>query len=253
MYSPNPYGQMQQTPSTAGALGGSVAYLRKVYSLFAGGIFFAIAGAMVALYAGTPTAVGEAGGVTIALPPIVAFGVEHWILTFLLYLGAFFAASSVRRVPGVNVAALLGYTFVTGLFIAPSIFFAMLMASQGMTLDASPVRDAFLLTGAAFTGLTGYVFITKKDFSYLGASLSIGLWVVFGAILLSMFLHSAVLELAIASVGVLLFAGYILYDTSRILQDREERDPVGAALRLFLDVVNMFLFLLRILSSARNR
>ncbi|MGH7329418.1 MAG: Bax inhibitor-1/YccA family protein, partial [Polyangiaceae bacterium] len=205
------------------------------------------------LYAGTPTAVGEAGGATIALPPIVAFGVEHWILTFILYIGAFFAASSVRRIPGVNVAALFGYTFVTGLFIAPSIFFAMLLASQGATLDPSPVRDAFLLTGAAFTGLTGYVFVTKKDFSYLGASLSIGLWVVLGAIILSMFLHSAVLELAIASVGVLLFAGYILYDTSRILQDRDEREPVGSALRLFLDVVNMFLFLLRILSSARNR
>ena len=253
MYSPNPFGQMQPIPATAGALPGAVAYLRKVYSLFAAGILFAIAGAMVALYAGAPTAVGEAGGATIALPPIVAFGVEHWVLTFLLYSGAFFAASSVRRVPGVNVAALLGYTFVTGLFIAPSIFFAMLLSSQGMTLDPSPVRDAFLLTGAAFTGLTGYVFVTKKDFSYLGASLSIGLWVVLGAILLSMFLHSAVLELAIASVGVLLFAGYILYDTSRILQDREEREPVGAALRLFLDVVNMFLFLLRILSSARNR
>ena len=253
MYSPNPYGQMQQIPTTAGALGGAVAYLRKVYALFAGGILFAIVGAMVALYAGAPTVVGEAGGQTIALPPIVAFGVEHWVLMFLMYLGAFFAASFARRIPGVNVAAFVGYTFVTGLFIAPSIFFAMLMASQGMTRDPSPVRDAFLLTGAAFTGLTGYVFVTKKDFSYLGASLSIGLWVVFGAILLSMFLHSAVLELAIASVGVLLFAGYILYDTSRILQDRDEREPVGSALRLFLDVVNMFLFLLRILSSARNR
>jgi modulator of FtsH protease len=239
--------------STAGALPGAIAYLRKVYSLFAGGILFAIAGALVALYAGQPTVVGESGGVSVALPPVVAFGVEHWVLMFLMYLGAFFAASFARRIPGVNVAALFGYTFVTGLFIAPSIFFAMLLASSGATLDPSPVRDAFLLTGAAFTGLTGYVFVTKKDFSFLGASLSIGLWVVLGAMLLSFFLHSAVLQLAIASVGVLLFAGYILYDTSRILQDREERDAVGSALRLFLDVVNMFLFLLRILSSARNR
>ena len=125
------------------------------------------------------------------------------------------------------------------------------MATHGATMDPSPVRDAFLLTGASFTGLTGYVLITRKDFSFLGASLSMGLWVVLGAMLLSFFVQSAALSLAIASVGVILFSGYILYDTSRILRD-PERNAVSAALRLFLDVVNLFLSLLRILSSSRR-
>lgn len=226
-------------------------YLRRVYALFTGGVAFAIAGALVALYAGTPETVGR-GSSVLSVPPIVAFGMRHWLLSLLLYVGAFFAASLLRRRPGVNVAALLGYTFVTGLFIAPSLYIAQVLATQGETLTASPVRDAFLLTGAAFTGLTGYVLVSRRNFSFLGAALNIGLWVIVGASLLAIFVGSPVLHLAIASVGVLLFAGYILYDTSRLLHEDDRTDAVGAALRLFLDVVNLFLFLLRIFSSSRR-
>jgi modulator of FtsH protease len=251
--SPSPI-RPAQNEGVGVVIGSSIAYLRKVYALFAGGIAFAIAGALVALYVGEPTVVGSMrGGETLALPPIVAFSVQHWFITFGLYIAAFFGATAVRRVRGLNVAALFGYTFITGLFIAPSLFFAQMMASAGATLDPSPIRDAFLLTGAAFTGLTGYVFVTKKDFSFLGASLSMGLWVLLGAMVLGFFLNSAALQLAIASVGVLLFSGYILYDTSRILRSEGPREAVSDALGLFLDVVNLFLFLLRILSSGRNR
>jgi modulator of FtsH protease len=224
-------------------------YLRRVYLYFTGGIAAAIAGALIALYAGQPVDVGAG----VAVPPIVAFGMQHWILALVAYFGAFMVASFVRRSPGLNVAALGAYGFITGLFLAPMLFFAQLAATQGQTLSASPVRDAFLLTGAAFTGLSGYVLISRKSFSFLGAALSMGIWVILGAMILGMFLHSAVFQLAIASVGVLLFCGYILYDTSRILHEPDD-DPVGAALRLFLDVVNLFVFLLRILaSSSRDR
>jgi modulator of FtsH protease len=238
--------------ATRGPVTAALPYLRKVYALFTGGILFAIAGAFVALYAGTPVDVRVDGGGSVAISPIVAFGVEHYIIMMIVYFGAFLGASALRRTPGVNLVALFGYTFITGLFLAPMIFFAQLLASRGMAMDAAPVRDAFLLTGAAFTGLTGYVFVSKKDFSFLGAALSTGIWVVLGALLLTFFVHSAALSLAVASVGVLLFCGYILYDTSRILRSADD-DPVSAALRLFLDVVNLFVFLLRILSSQRSR
>lgn len=243
MYNMNPYaaGRVASPASTLG-------YLRRVYLYFAGGVFAAIAGALVALYAGTPVAVAEG----VSVPPLVAFAIQHWVIGLILYFGAFMAASTLRHRPGLNVAALGAYTFVTGLYLAPMLFFAQLMASHGQTLDASPVRDAFLLTGAAFTGLSGYVLVSKKDFSFLGAALSMGIWVILGAMLLAIFVQSAALHLAIASVGVLLFCGYILYDTSRILREQDD-DAVGAALRLFLDVVNLFVFLVRILSSQRNR
>jgi len=234
------YGETRAVP----ALG----YLRKVYLYFTGGIAAAIGGALIALYAGQPIDVGDG----LSIPPIVAFGIQHWIISLLAYFGAFMVASYVRRAPGLNVAALGAYGFVTGLFLAPMLFFAQLAASHGQTLDSSPVRDAFLLTGAAFTGLSGYVLISRKNFSFLGAGLSMGIWVILGAMILGFFLQSAVLQLAIASVGVLLFCGYILFDTSRILHEPDD-DPVGAALRLFLDVVNLFVFLVRILASSRDR
>jgi modulator of FtsH protease len=227
-------------------------FVRRVYALLTAGIGFAIVGAMIALYAGAPVAVSAGRGETLTVPPVVAFEMEHGIVMVLVFIGAFFAASSARRIRGLNVAALFGYTFITGLFVAPSVFIAQAMASSGATIDASPVRDAFLLTGAAFTGLTAYCFITKKDFSFLGAALNTGIWVVIGASLLAMFLGSSALSLAVASVCVLLFSGYILYDTSRILRAGEDDDAVGAALRLFLDVVNLFLALLRILSARRS-
>ncbi len=227
-------------------------FLRKVYLLFTGGVWFAVVGALLALYAGAPVALTRGGAVVATVPPLVAFAMQHWIVMMLVYVGAFFAASFARHIRGLNVLALFGYAFITGLFIAPSIFVAQAMASAGHTLDASPVRDAFLLSGASFVGLSGYVLVSRKDFSRFGAALTMGLFVLIGASLLGLFIHAAVFQLAIASVGVLLFSGFILYDTSVIMREGE-RDAVGAALRLFLDIINLFLLLLRILSSSRDR
>jgi modulator of FtsH protease len=230
----------------------ALAFMRRVYLLFTGGVGFAVVGALLALYAGTPIPVTQHGVVVAEVPPLVAFAMEHWIIMLLGYVATFFAASFARRMRGVNVLALFGFAFVSGVFIAPSVFVAQAMATAGHTLDASPVRDAFLLTAAAFVGLSGYTIATRKDFSHLGAALSMGLFVLIGASLLGFFVHAAIFQLAVASVGVLLFAGYILYDTSRIMREGET-DAVGAALRLFLDILNLFLLLLRILASSRDR
>jgi modulator of FtsH protease len=226
-------------------------FVRRVYALLTAGIAFAIAGAMVSLYAGESVTLQSQTG-ALQVPPVVAFELQHGIVMMILFFGAFFGASFARKIPGLNLLALFGYTFVTGLFVAPTVFIAGAMAAAGQTMDASPVRDAFLLTGAAFTGLTAYCFVTRKDFSFLAAALNTGIWVVIGASLLAMFLGSSALSLAVASVSVLLFSGYILYDTSRILREGDDGDAIGAALRLFLDVVNLFLALLRILAASRR-
>lgn len=261
MYTPSPLSSKPQRPSRfpGGAVletrldvSAALPFLRRVYALFTGGVLLAVAGALVALYAGEPVLLDGGAGAPVAVSPIVAFGLQHWFIMTGVFFVAFLGAQFARRIRGLNVVALFAYTFVTGLYVAPSIFLAQAMASHGGTLDPSPVRDAFLLTAAAFVGLSGYVFVSRKDFSYLGAALNMGMWVVLGAMFLGFFFHSAVFQLAIASVGVLLFCGYILFDTSRMMRGRVGDDAVGAALGLFLDVVNLFLFLLRILSSRRS-
>ncbi|HMJ56650.1 MAG TPA: Bax inhibitor-1/YccA family protein [Polyangiaceae bacterium] len=229
-------------------------FLRKVYSLFTGSVVTASTGALVALYAGADLSrvTVPIGRTMVTVPPLVGFFANHWIIGMMMFLGAFFGASMVRERPGVNVAALFGASFVSGLYIAPMLWFVQVQATQGTTLSPAPVRDAFLLTVLGFTGLTSYALLSKRDFSFLGGFLSMGLWVLIGASLLSLFVGGASFSLAIASVGVLLFGGYILFDTSRILRDPTNRDAVGAAIGLYLNFLNLFLFLLRILGSARR-
>lgn len=224
-------------------------FLKRVYLAFFASILATAGGGLAALYLGEPVAVARG----VSLPPAIVFGIEHPFVMIAIYFGAFFAASFLRTKPGINMLALLGYGAVTGLFLAPAIFFAQVAAKTGGTLSPAPVRDAFLLSAAAFGGLTAYAFTTKRDFSFLGASLSIGLWVLIGASLIGIFVGSNVFHLAIASVGVVLFAGFILYDTWRIVRSGDESDPIGAALRLYLDFINLFISLLRILSSGRSQ
>jgi modulator of FtsH protease len=240
--------------SLAEAPAEKLAFLRKVYSLFTGSLVTAFLGALVALYAGADMsrATVEIGRGTYTVPPLVFFFYNHWIIGIVIMFGSFFGAMAVRERPGVNVAALFGATFVSGMYIAPILWIVQIMASQGQTLAASPIRDAFLLTVLGFTGLTTYALLSKRDFSFLRGFLTMGLWVVIGAIALSFFVGGATFSLAIASVGILLFGGFVLYDTSRMLRDPSNRDAVGAALGLYLNFLNLFLFLLQILSSNRR-
>jgi len=225
-------------------------FLRKVYSFFTLSVIAAAAGALVALYAGTGTShltMTLSSGAAVTVPPLVAFFARHWIIGGLLFLGSVYGASAVRMRPGVNVAALTGMGFVSGLIAAPAIWITQLMATQGTTLTQSPVRDAFLLASAGFIGLTAYALVSRRDFSFMRGFLSMGLWVVLGAILLNIFIGSSAFALAIASAGVLLFGGYILFDTSRLVKRPEERgDAVGAAISIYLSFLNLFLFLLTI-------
>jgi len=112
------------------------------------------------------------------------------------------------------------------------------------------VLQALLLTAAIFISLTTYVFVTKKDFSWMGGALSMGLMCLLMWSLLNMlfpmtfggFGHSI-----FAFLGAILFSGYILYDTSVIMHHMGPDDYIMAAVSLYLDIINLFLYLLEIL------
>jgi modulator of FtsH protease len=233
--------------------GTRTAFLKRVYGLFTASVIFSAIGALVALHAGLSSSQVSlnVGSSRVAVPPLVAFFGEHYFIGLILMLGVVFGASVVRHVRGLNVLALFGMATVIGVVIAPSLFYATLAAGMGKTLSSAPIRDAFLLSVVGFGGLTGYALTTKKDFSFLSGGLTMGLFVVIGAGILNIFLGSSILGLAIASVSVLLFGAYVLYDTSRLLRS-DERDAVGGAISLYLNFLNIFLALLRILSSRRD-
>jgi modulator of FtsH protease len=243
-----PAGYQQEVTGPLVITPARLAFLKKVYSLFTASIVFSAIGATIALTAGTEASQLRVGDTVV--PPLVAFFMEHWVISLMMLFGSVFGASAVRLKPGINVVALFGMATVVGVVIGPSLFFAQLAAASGSTVSAAPIRDAFLLATAGFVGLSGYALVTRKDFSFMRGALSMGLFVVIGAMVLNIFIGSSVMGLAIASVCVLLFGAFILYDTSRLLRSGVD-DPVGGAISLYLNFLNLFLALLRILSSRR--
>lgn len=220
------------------------AFLRKVYSLFTLSIMLSGAAAAAACLTGEQVA---SHGMTV--PSGIATALDHPYIMFFSLLGTTLLASVFRYVRGFNVLALGAVAVISGLFIAPMVYMVQLKAHTGTTLTPQPVLHAFILASAAFAGLTGYVLVTGKDFTSWGGFLSMGLWTVIGASILGLFFGGTVFSLALASVSVLLFGGYVLYDTSRLLAKGED-DAVGCALNLYLDFLNLFLNLLRIFAGS---
>lgn len=242
----------QASGGAAPALGSArVAYLRKVYGLLAASAALAIGAGSAVIYLSPTEMVPLDDGSSVEVPIAAAFLLHFHFLAFGLLFVATLVASWVSRVRVLNVIALFGVSALMGLELAPMAFVAQLLASRGETLTANPVRDTFVMVGGIFAALTGYVFVTKKDFSYLKATLAMGFWVVFSAAILAIFLGSEPFSLAVASVGALLSIGFLLFQTSHIFRNSRMDDAVGDALGLIVQLRNLFVFLLRIFMSRR--
>lgn len=228
-----------------------VAYLRKVYGLLAGAAFVAIGTGAAAIYLSPTESVDMGDGTTLEVPLVAAVLLQFHFVAFALLFVATLVAGWVSRVRVLNVIALFGVSALMGLELAPMAFVAQVLATRGETLTANPVRDTFVMVGGIFGVLTAYVFVTKKDFSYLKATLAMGFWVVLAAAILSFALGSEPFSLAVASVGALLSMGFLLYQTSHIFRNSRMDDAVGDALGLIVQLRNLFVFLLRIFMSRR--
>lgn len=122
----------------------------------------------------------------------------------------------------------------------------LLNAYLSLPNGASVVMTAMGGTGAIFLALSAYVLTTKKDFSFMGGFLIVGLMVVFGAVILSLFVNMPALSLAISGAMVLLMSGFILFDTSRIINGGET-NYIRATVSLFINIFNLFTSLLHLL------
>uniref|UniRef100_A0A3B4AN29 Uncharacterized protein n=1 Tax=Periophthalmus magnuspinnatus TaxID=409849 RepID=A0A3B4AN29_9GOBI len=118
--------------------------------------------------------------------------------------------------------------------------------------DYWTVLQALLLTCAVFAGLTAFTFQSKRDFSKLGASLFSGLLILLVASCFGLFFQSDVTELLFSSFGAFLFCGFIVYDTFLLMKQLSPEEHVLASINLYLDIINLFLHVLRILDSLKK-
>lgn len=108
------------------------------------------------------------------------------------------------------------------------------------------VATALAGTGVIFLALSAYVLTTKKSFEFMGGMLMVGLIVVFGAMLLNLFLQIPALSMALSAGMVLLMSGFILFDTSRIINGGET-NYIRATVSMFINIFNLFTSLLHLL------
>lgn len=125
----------------------------------------------------------------------------------------------------------LAFTFLCGLMLSPLIITGK--------IPADVVIMSLGTTLALFTILTCCVVFTNKDFSSIGGFLMIALLLLIVMMIINIFVQSSIMTLLLAYVSVVIFSGFILYDTQNIM-DGYERTPALGALSLFLDILNIF-------------
>ena len=146
------------------------------------------------------------------------------------------------------------------LFWAFSVVMGLSMSTIFITYTGTSIAQTFFATAAAFAGLSLWGYTTKRDLSGFGTFLIMGVVGILVAMLINIFLQSSAMAFAISVIGVLLFAGLTAYDTQRIKSmyayvagtDFMGKSVIMGALSLYLDFVNMFMFLLQLFGGRRN-
>ena len=148
---------------------------------------------------------------------------------------------------GLIITAL--YTIVTGLFVGQVIINYLYNYTNAIDI----IFTSGILTAAIFFSLSGYALFTKKDFSFLkGFTLILCITILFG-IIVSLFFPSILLQLIISSAIILMSSTGILYKTSDMVLNQGENNYILISLSLFMDIINLFLSLLRIMMIFSGR
>ena len=211
------------------------AFIQKVYLTLCAGVAVAM---FTGLHLVSRLIAGEAGWLRDIL-----FGRFGFIGIFVLYIVMAMAAGAVSRIRTVNVIVYAAFTAVTGLLLVPLFLWAYAVAGNSFGL----IWNALGLTALVFGGLTAYVLVTRQNFSFLGGFLAVGLIVLLGFIVATFFFQADWFVTAVTVGGLLLFALFVLYDTSRIIHTLGPDEWVAGALSLFIDFINMFIRILSLL------
>jgi len=238
----NYQGRVQSGVQTGEIDQGLRSYMLKVYNLMAIGL--AITG--LAAYFAFTFAVSDgqltAFGAAIYTSPL------KWVVIFAPLALVFFLSF---RINSMSVSA------AQTTFAVYAALVGLSLSSIFLIYTGQSVVQTFFVTAASFGALSLYGYTTRRDLSAMGSFLMMGLFGLIIASIVNIFLASSALDFAISAIGVLIFAGLTAWDTQKIKEmyfeadsaDVAGRKAIMGALTLYLDFINLFLFLLRFLGN----
>lgn len=191
------------------------------------------------------TAFGVAFGMT--QPAVMQAVQQHPIITLIAMFAPLWMAMRAHRDYPRNLILTLLFTFVEGVWLAPFLYMAELR-SPGV------VGQAGILTLSTFGVLSAYAVFSRRDFSAWGSFFIMGLWVLIATSLINMFFPTALGTLWIAAGTVMVFSGLLVFDTWRLVRSGQygPDDYVPAAVSIYLDLLNLFIAILTLLTGRRR-
>ena len=225
------------------------AYMLRVYNYMAAGV--ALTGVVAWLIFNAAVQTSPSGQLVLTSFGQTIYGGPVMIVLFLGTLGiVFFLSFRINRLQtGTALALFMLYAGLLGVMLS-SIF---------LTYTHGSIARTFFISAASFGALSLYGYTTQRDLSPVGSFLTMGLFGLILAMIVNMFLKSSGLDFAISAIGVLIFAGLTAWDTQKVKEMYSVNDDgtvagrkaVMGALTLYLDFINLFLFLLRFLGDRR--
>jgi len=164
----------------------------------------------------------------------------HWLITLGGYFGLLFVVTRLRD-SAWGLAAVFALTGFLGYTLGPILNFYLSLPNGSQV-----VMTALAGTGAIFLALSSYALVSRKDFSFMGSFLMVGILVAFLAGLGAMLFNIPMLSLAVSGMFILLMSGLILWQTSEIIHGGET-NYIMATVTLYITIFNLFLSLLQIL------
>ena len=166
------------------------------------------------------------------MPPL------HWLVTIGGYFALLFLTAKCAN-SAMGLVCVFALTGFMGLTLGPIISFYLLAFSNGAQL----VMMAFGGTAAIFLGLSAYALTTKRDFSFLGGFLMVGILVAFLAGIAALVFSIPALSLAVSAMFILLMSGFILFQTSQLVHE-PNTNYIMATVALYVSIYNLFTSLL---------
>lgn len=221
-------------------------YFLKIYSLMCSGLLITAISALLVFSVPALTNLMfnvAPGGYLVGMTSI------GWIVTFLPLGIALYFSFGYNKINAQNAQIL---------FWVYSCLMGMSLSSLGFAYTGTSIARTLFICSSMFGGMSIYGYITKKDLTSIGSFLYMGLMGLTIISIINIFFQSSAVEFTLSIIGVLVFTGLIAYDTQKLKAlyyqgiDNSDKMSIMAAFTLYLDFINLFLFLLKLLGVRKE-